>query len=121
MTYTKAQKKSMRNTVYQAAKHYKKQLEDRYPTPNSMARLEMLFPKAIMEGNFKMAIQVHRELKYFEDKAVEMVVFNETDDFSSEDCRVGCKNIKINNENRRVILKGAMTCDARVGYWQLSQ
>lgn len=121
MAYTKAQKKAQRNNVYQAAKLYKKHLEDRYSTPNSMAKLEMLFPKAVMEANFKMAIEVHRTLQEFEEKALDMVVFNETDDYSSEDVRVGCKNIKINNDNRKEILRGAMTCDAKYGYWQLSK
>lgn len=121
MSYTKVEKKFMRNAVYQAAKLYKKQLDDRYPTPNSMARLEMLFPKAIMEGNFRMAIDVHRRLKYYEDKGIDILVFNQKDDFSSEDCRVGCEYIKINNDNRKTILKAAMTCDSRVGYWKLSQ
>ena len=121
-TYTKAQKKQMRKDVYDSAKRYKKGMEDEYlPNPNGAARLEMMFPQAIMEADFNLSLAIHRKLLHLEKEILDVLVFDETDRFSSENVRVGCNNIKINNENRKRLLKMAMECDAQVGYWQLSK
>ena len=121
MAYTKAQKKAQRNNVYQAAKLLKNNIKERYPNPNSMAKLEMLFPQAIMDANFRMSLEIHRKLHEYEEKGLDLLVFNEKEKYTSENVRIGCKNIKINYENRKVLLRGAMTCDAKYGYWQLSK
>ena len=121
-TYTKAQKQQLRKDVYQVAKEYKKALEQEYlPNPNGMAKLEMLFPDAIMEAEFKISLEIHRRLQQVEKEVLDWLVFDKTDKYTSENVRIGCGNVKINHENRKKLLKYAMECDAMVGYWKLSK
>jgi hypothetical protein len=121
MSYTKAEKKQMRKEVYDIAKIYKKQLEEQFgPNPNRAAQMEMLFAQAIMEAEFRISLEIHRKLYETEKKALDILVFNEKEGYNSEQVRLGCKNVKINHENRKGLLKLAMSCDAEIGYWQLS-
>ena len=121
-SYTKEQKKQLRKGVYNVAKKYKKQLEDQYlPNPNATARLEILFPEAIMEAEFKISLEIHRRLQKIEKQAVDRLVFDKTGKYTSENARIGCSNVQKNLENRKALLKFAMECDAMVGYWQLSE
>ena len=123
-TYTKAQKQQLRKDVYQVAKEYKKALEQEHSPKHSKsnaAKLEISFPVAIMEADFKISLEIHRKLQQLEKEVLDMLVFDEKDKYTSENVRIGCGNVKINHENRKKLLKYAMECDAMVGYWKLSK
>ena len=121
-TYSKAEKKQARKIIYDVAKKYKKKLEENYlPNLSEAEKLEILFPVAIMEADFKMSLDIHRRLQKIEKEVLDLLVFDEKDKYTSENVRIGCKNVKINHENRKYLLKFAMECDAMVGYWQLSK
>ena len=121
-TYTKSQKKLLRKDIYDIAKEYKKALEEAHlPNLCNVAKLEISFPVAIMEADFKISLEIHRELQKLEKEVLDMLVFDETDKYTSENVRIGCGNVKTNHENRKKLLKYAMECDAMVGYWKLSK
>lgn len=120
-TYTKEQKIEKRKKVYLLAKSFKKCLERKYPNPNNMAKLEILFCIRIMDGNFKESLEIHKMLKSVEEKCLDSLVFDKTQQYNSEDVRVGCSNIKRTNSHRKIVLEYAMICDATVGYWKLSK
>ena len=121
-TYTKAQKKQARKLIYDVAKRYKNELEEEYlENPYDGAKFHILFPIAIMKADFKNSLEIHRRLQNLEDKALDLLVFDKKDKYTSENVRIGCTNVKLNNENRKALLKIAMECDAKFGYWRLSE
>ena len=121
-TYTKAQKKQARKIIYDTAKRYKKELEEEYlQNPGPVAKLHTLFPVAIMKADFRMSLEIHRRLQNLDNQALDLLVFDKKDKYTSENVRVGCANVNLNNKNRKTLLKWAMECDAKFGYWKLSE
>ena len=122
-SYTKAQKKLARKSVYDNAKnaycknrqlYYERGVDDWY-----METL-LTFLQSIMECDFRNALRGQKLLNDFENDAIDRIMFG-NEDYSSEKVRQCCVNIKENNENRKALLKIAMECDAMVGYWQLTE
>ena len=90
--------------------------------PCSYDEIMILFYEAIKQGDYKAALHGHRKLVEMEETAIDEIVFNANKHkFNSENVRLGSKNFKAFNKERKFVLKQAMICDATVGYWKLSK
>ena len=111
----------MRKKVYDLAKLVQNVIKELVKTCKYYYNLN-LFYENIKQGNYKQCLIGHKLLIETEQYMLDEIVFNaEKHNYNSENVRKGCKNVKVNNKNRKFVLKKAMICDATIGYWKLSK
>ena len=111
----------MRKNVYDLAKLCQNDIKELQDDSNYFYNLS-LFYENIKQGKYKQSLIGHKLLIETEQYMLDEIVFNaEKHNYNSENVRKGCKNVKVNNKNRKFVLKKAMICDATIGYWKLSK